>query len=229
MVQGKLEERVAELERELSVLKELEREVSVLKARVDTLTPPTDWRGVIERFGGDEDLLSIFEAGRKIREEDRRRTKPKPSQSKRRAALMILLDSDHLTILIHPRSEKHTRLADRMAASADQAFATTIVNAEEQLRGWLAEINRYRTAHQQLSAYEGMHKYLELLCRFPLVAFAVPAADEFDRLRRMKVRIGSMDLKIASIAFVHNVLLLSANLRDFQQVPGLRVEDWLKE
>jgi tRNA(fMet)-specific endonuclease VapC len=142
---------------------------------------------------------------------------------------MILLDSDHLTILIHPKSEQHARLTDRMAASADQVFATTIVNAEEQLRGWLAEINRYRTPHQQLSAYEGMQKYLEFLRRFPLIAFDVPAADEFDRLRRRKERIGSMDLKIASIALVHNVLLLSANLRDFQQVPGLRVENWLKE
>jgi len=76
MAQTKLEERVAELERELAAL----------KARVATLTPsPTDWRGVVERFGGDENLQRIFEAGRKIREEDRRRTKPKPSKSKRRA------------------------------------------------------------------------------------------------------------------------------------------------
>ena len=26
---------------------------------------------------------------------------------------------------------------------------------------------------------------------------------------------------------VHNALLLSANLRDFERVPGLRVENWL--
>ena len=142
---------------------------------------------------------------------------------------MILLDSDHLTILTYPGSEQYIRLSDRMATSADQAFATTIVNAEEQLRGWLAEINRYRTTHQQIPAYDGMQIYLEFLREFPTMAFDAPAADEFDRLRRMKVRIGSMDLKIASIALVHNVLLLSANLRDFQQVPGLRVENWLKE
>lgn len=116
-----------------------------------------------------------------------------------------------------------------MAASADQAFATTIVNAEEQLRGWLAEINRYRATHQQISAYDGMRNYLDFLRRFPLMAFDAPAANEFDRLRRLRVRIGSMDLKIASIALVHNVLLLSANLRDFQRAPGLRVENWLKE
>jgi tRNA(fMet)-specific endonuclease VapC len=142
---------------------------------------------------------------------------------------MILLDSDRLTILIHPGIEQHDRLTDRMATSADQTFATTIVNAEEQFRGWLAEINRYRTPHRQLSAYEGMRRYLAFLRQFPLMAFDVHAADEFDRLRRLKVRIGSTDLKIASIALVHNLLLLSANLRDFQQVPGLRVENWLKD
>jgi tRNA(fMet)-specific endonuclease VapC len=35
-----------------------------------------------------------------------------------------------------------------------------------------------------------------------------------------------MDLKIAAIALIHDALLLSANLRDFQQVPALRVADW---
>jgi predicted nucleic acid-binding protein len=36
-----------------------------------------------------------------------------------------------------------------------------------------------------------------------------------------------MDLKIASIALVRDATLLSANLRDFEQVPGLHVEDWI--
>jgi tRNA(fMet)-specific endonuclease VapC len=33
--------------------------------------------------------------------------------------------------------------------------------------------------------------------------------------------------EIADIALAQDVLLLSANLRDFRQVPGLRVENWL--
>ena len=37
-----------------------------------------------------------------------------------------------------------------------------------------------------------------------------------------------MDLKIAAIALVNDALLLSGNLRDFRQVPGLRVENWLE-
>jgi tRNA(fMet)-specific endonuclease VapC len=117
----------------------------------------------------------------------------------------------------------------RLAASSDRDIATTIVNAEEQMRGWLAEINRVRAVHQQIPSYERLVKLLDFLSEIPVIPFDARAADEFERLRKEKVRIGSMDLKIACIALVHNALLLSANLRDFQQVPRLRVENWLKE
>lgn len=142
---------------------------------------------------------------------------------------MILLDTDHVTILVRPGSERHTHLTRRMAASHDQRFATTIVNAEEQIRGWLAEINRHPAPLRQLSAYENLSTLLAFLPSLPLIALDERAADEFERLRKAKVRIGSMDLKIACIALTQDALLLSANLRDFQQVPGLRVEDWLME
>jgi predicted nucleic acid-binding protein len=36
-----------------------------------------------------------------------------------------------------------------------------------------------------------------------------------------------MDLKIAATALVNHAVLLSANLADFEQVAGLRVENWL--
>jgi tRNA(fMet)-specific endonuclease VapC len=141
---------------------------------------------------------------------------------------MILLDTDHLTILAFSGSEQRNRLRARMAASLDQDFATTIVNAEEQMRGWLAKINRLRTVHQQIPAYEHLLKLLGFLSEIPIIAVDGRAADEFEHLRKAKVRIGSADLKIACIALVHNSLLLSANLRDFRQVPGLRVESWLE-
>jgi tRNA(fMet)-specific endonuclease VapC len=142
---------------------------------------------------------------------------------------MILLDTDHLTVLMYPGSEQHDRLIQRMRTSTDSDFDTTIVNAEEMLRGWLAEINRRPTPQQQIPAYERLLKLLAFLRPFKLIALDQRAAAEFDRLRKAKVRIGSMDLKIASIALVRDALLFSANLRDFEKVPALRVEDWLKE
>jgi len=141
---------------------------------------------------------------------------------------MILLDTDHLTVLKYPEDPQCGRLRVRMAASSDQPFATTIVNDEEQLRGWLAEINRQHTPQQQILPYERLRQLLEFLRPFLLTVFDERAATEFQRLRKAKVRIGSMDLKIACIALVHNALLLSANLRDFRQVSGLQVESWLE-
>ena len=54
------------------------------------------------------------------------------------------------------------------------------------------------------------------------------AAEHFERFRKLGVRIATFDLKIASIAIARDALLLSANLRDFRKVPGLRVENWLE-
>jgi tRNA(fMet)-specific endonuclease VapC len=53
------------------------------------------------------------------------------------------------------------------------------------------------------------------------------AADQFQSLRKAKVRISTMDLKIASIVLVNDGLLLSANTKDFGKVSGLSVENWL--
>jgi tRNA(fMet)-specific endonuclease VapC len=49
----------------------------------------------------------------------------------------------------------------------------------------------------------------------------------FKGFRKQEIRIGTQDLKIAAIALANDALLLSANVRDFQKVPGLRVENWL--
>jgi hypothetical protein len=56
---------------------------------------------------------------------------------------MILLDSDHCTALFDDRHVSHRRLVDRLAQSLDDQ-AIPFVSIEEQLRGWLALINRQR-------------------------------------------------------------------------------------
>lgn len=141
---------------------------------------------------------------------------------------MILLDTDHLSILRYLDHPRCAALRTRLQSSPDPQVATTIISAEEQMHGWLAEINRLRDPHRQIPVYERLAKMFDFYRDWDIVPFDERAADEFERLRKQRVRIGTQDLKIASIALVQNALLLSANLRDFHQVPGLRVENWIE-
>ena len=141
---------------------------------------------------------------------------------------MIVLDTDHVVVLKYPESPRHAALMANMNASPDQDFATTAITIEEQMRGWLALIRRSGDVHKQIPAYERLVELFDFFSRWNVVPFDRPAADEFARLRKEGIRVGTMDLKIATIALVNGALLLSANLRDFEQVPGLRVEDWLQ-
>jgi len=70
-------------------------------------------------------------------------------------------------------------------------------------------------------------KLIDFLGDWTLAGWDEEAARIFDDLRAKRVRIGTQDLRIAAIALAHDALLLSANLRDFERVPGLRSEDWL--
>jgi len=141
---------------------------------------------------------------------------------------MILLDTDHLSVFTDERDARHGPLYMRMEA-ATEPITCPIVSVEEVFRGWLALINRLRDVHRQLPAYVRLGQFLTLLGDWEIVPFDGRAADQFVSLRRRRIRIGAMDLKIASIALVNDALLVTANLRDFSLVPGLRCENWLQQ
>ena len=140
---------------------------------------------------------------------------------------MIILDTDHIVVLKYSRGAEYAALTARMATALDQHFVTTAVTLEEQMRGWLALINRSNDPLRQVSAYAKLNDMVDYFSRWVRLPFGDREAELFKQLRGQKVRIGSMDLKIAATALAHGALLLSANLRDFQQVPNLHVEDWM--
>ena len=142
---------------------------------------------------------------------------------------MILLDTDHINVLKYPAGARFATLMTRLDASDDQEAATTVITVEEQMRGWLAWINRSGDMRRQVLGYQELQQLLSFYSRWRVMPFDEAAASEFERLRQRRLRIGTMDLKIAAIALVHDALVLSANLRDFQRVPNLRVDNWLLE
>jgi tRNA(fMet)-specific endonuclease VapC len=139
--------------------------------------------------------------------------------------VIYLLDTDHLTIAEQDTPEGFN-LGRRLAEVPPDEVAVTIVTYEEQMRGWLAYLARARTLEQQVAAYRRLRLHVERYRRIPLMDFDDQAATEFARLRSARIRIGTMDLKIAAIALANEATLLSRNLADFGKISGLRVEDW---
>lgn len=141
---------------------------------------------------------------------------------------MIILDTDHLSVLKYARDSRFMKLAERMADSVDQDFATTAITLEEQLRGWLAEINRFTEPEKQIPAYSELAGLIEFFSFWTILPFDESAASMFRQFRTQKIRAGSMDLKIASIAVSLDCVLLTANTRDFAGISGLRIDNWLE-
>ena len=138
---------------------------------------------------------------------------------------MIVLDTDHVSLLEWD-FDGSAPLRERLADVAPDEVATTIISYEESMRGWMAYIARARNISQQIQGYQRLRRHLDNYGQIPMLDFAEDAGAEFQRLRRARIRIGTMDLKIAAIALASGAMLLSRNRVDFEKVPGLTVEDW---
>lgn len=73
---------------------------------------------------------------------------------------------------------------------------------EEQIRGWMAYIARTKTTKQEVVAYARLRHQLANYCQIPLLDFTNAAAEKYDAFRSSKLRVGTMDLRIASIVLV---------------------------
>jgi len=125
---------------------------------------------------------------------------------------MILLDTDHVSVLLDERDRRHEVLAQRLREAGD-SLAIPIVAIEEQLRAWLAQIQRSHDPQRQVLPYLRLRKAFTFLREWPILDWTSAAANHFPDLRSLRHKIGSQDLKIACIALASDALL--------------RAEDWL--
>lgn len=133
---------------------------------------------------------------------------------------MIILDTDCLSLLNRERLLESSKLRQRLEQFSPDELFTTIITFEEQMRGWMAFIAKAKTIEQQIYAYERLHRSLEAYSNTTVLDFDENAAKTFQDLKSQKIRIGSMDLKIASIAISRKAILVSRNLKDYEQVPN---------
>jgi len=139
--------------------------------------------------------------------------------------MFVILDTNHYREMLH-KTAPGAVLATRLSEHDADAF-TTVVTIQEITQGWTAEINRRSSGRDQVHAYRQFQNAILDFQDITILPFDQEAAEVFHSHPANLRRIGTMDLKIAAIALSHDALLLSRNLVHFQQVPALRVENWL--
>ena len=139
---------------------------------------------------------------------------------------MLVLDTDHLVEYQRGTSAQSRRLKERLDR-ATEPYGTTIITVEEIMRGWMAAVRRIHDPRGQIRAYARLRQLFRFFGTWHVLDWNEAAVDAYDSLKRASTRVGTMDLKIASIALANNATLLTRNTNDFKRVAGLRIEDWM--
>ena len=76
-----------------------------------------------------------------------------------------------------------------------------------------------------------LQKIADLLNEVQVLDFDSACAEQFGKVQggllQQGITVPAADLMIAAVALVHNLTLVTHNTADFQNIPGLRLEDWL--
>ena len=140
--------------------------------------------------------------------------------------MKYLLDTDHISFLQRRSSLEFSRLALRMSQHPITDFALSVISFHEQVIGAHSFINRAQTNTDIARGYTLLLETLNSFAKAPVLPFDAKAIAIFDEMRSQKVRVSTMDLRIAAIAISNNLVLLTRNTGDFSKVLSLITEDW---
>ncbi|MEE8304208.1 MAG: type II toxin-antitoxin system VapC family toxin [Candidatus Tectomicrobia bacterium] len=136
---------------------------------------------------------------------------------------MYLLDTDILSNLMK-RSPSTILIAKLASVPVEQQFTCSITLGELVYGAYRLEA-RTEALLAQLKE--------TLLPNLPILPFDADAAHQYGTIRaqleRQGTPLGEAELRIAAIALAHGLAVITGNVRHFQRIPGLSVENWLEE
>lgn len=142
---------------------------------------------------------------------------------------MYVFDTDHFSVLQDDPTAEQTRLLLRIGKHDLHEFFVPIIAFQEQIAGWNSLLNRATESPTIVFAFRMLERLLDRFANSQVLPFDDRAATLFDELRHRRIRVGTSDLRIASIALSRGMVLLTRNTIDFVRIPGLKFEDWTSD
>ncbi len=135
---------------------------------------------------------------------------------------MNILDTDILSLLLR----KHPKVVERFDKAGD--VCVSVISIIEVLRGRADSVFKAEDGEKILIAQTRLTNSIDQLNCIQTIFLNESSAAIFDVLRFDKKlkKIGRGDLLNACIALASKATLVTRNIRDYQLVPNLRIENW---
>jgi len=136
--------------------------------------------------------------------------------------IRFLLDTDHVSL----QERAHPLVLANLRSHRPETLGVSIVTVQQSLRGRLAALQRKLPSALVVQAYQNLQETVGFFLSVNIVPFTALCEQKFLELHRHRLRIGTLDLRIAATALVHDFTLVTANRKHFSPIPDLRIEDW---
>ena len=135
--------------------------------------------------------------------------------------MKYLFDTDTISELFRPSPS--IELIRRLATTPAEDQATSSITLGELLYGALRSPERTAVLVERIER--------RVASNLRILPFDAVAASEYGALRvqleRRGTPIGDADMRIAAIALANDLTVITGNVRHFERVDGLQVENWM--
>ena len=125
---------------------------------------------------------------------------------------MFLFDTDHVVIAQQKTLPEFDHLIRRVQEQNPLDLFVSVISFHEQVMGWNACISNANVPSGVVRGYDRLQRLIANFAEAQVLAFDDAASEVFHDLRSQRVRIGTMDLRIASIAIAQGMTVLTRNI-----------------
>ena len=136
---------------------------------------------------------------------------------------LYLFDTDSITL----HQSGNVLLLRNIMRHLRDTLSVSVITIEEQLVGWQSALRQARDDSRREGVYQRMAASVRHLAGWQVLAYPLAAMNRHAAFTRLRLNVGSNDLRIAAIALEFGATVVTRNLRDFRRIPGLVVEDWV--